>query len=61
MYRLCITFEVLVYFFVGDCTENTIVRILRLNDSGKSWIRNSKSEKEDILTSLTSIKEEKEL
>lgn len=61
MYHLCITFEVLVYLFVGDCRENTIVRILRLNDSGKSWIRNSKSEKEDILTGLTSIKEEKEL
>lgn len=61
MYRLYITFEVLIYLFVGDCRENTIVRILRLNDSGKSWIRNSKSEKEDILTSLTSIKEEKEL
>lgn len=56
MYRLSITSEVLLYLFVGDCRENTVVWILRLNGSGKSWIRNSKSEKEDILTNLTSIK-----
>lgn len=51
MYCLSITSEVLVYLFVGDCRENSIVSLLRLNGNGKNCIRSSKSEKELILTS----------